>query len=162
MTTPLDQLASEPLDELDFRILADLARVQDEADPPPPGLADHVRFELTLRALQAEIAELQSAGERESVRSQVAPDVFDTISFTASSVSLMITVSPEPGRDGTVRVDAWVTTPRAEIQLWQNGRQTTSGRADDDGRLAWDDVPSGPTRFLIAGSPPVVTPTIEL
>jgi hypothetical protein len=162
MTTPQDLLASEPLDELDFRILAELARVQDQADPPPPGLADHVRFELTLRALQAEIAELQTAADLQAVRSQAAPDVFDTISFTASSVSLMITVSPEAGHDGTVRVDAWVTTPHAEIQLWQGGRQAASGRADEDGRLAWDDVPKGHTRFLIAGTPPVVTPTIEL
>ncbi|WP_028707446.1 hypothetical protein [Propionicicella superfundia] len=157
----IDALASEPLDEFDARILADLARVQDQADPPPAGLTDRIRFELSLRALQAELAELQGMSELETVRSQSAPEVFDTISFTASRVSLMITVTPERGRDDTVRIDAWVTTPGVEIELWQEGSKRTA-RADEDGRLAWDDVPRRPTRLLISGTPPVVTPTIEL
>jgi hypothetical protein len=161
MSTELDRLAAAPIDELDLSILGRLAHVQDVADPVPAGLIDRITFELTLRRLEAEIAELTDGSELLTVRSGVQAERTDTISFTASAVSLMITLSPEPSDEGTVRIDAWVTTPGVVVELWQDGNSFPA-TADGDGRLAWERVVARPSRFLVAGTPPVVTPTIDL
>ncbi len=156
----IDSLADEPLDAFDAAFVVAVGRVQALADPPPHGLTDRIRFELSLRALRAEIAEIQSSAQLADVRSQAAPEMFDTLSFSASRVSLMIAFAAEPLRDDAVRIDAWVTKPDVRVELWQDGHMIAS-QSDGDGRLSWNGVARRPTRFLIPGSPPVVTPTIS-
>lgn len=161
MTSPhIDALAGEHLDDLDAEILATVGRVQRLADPPPVGLTARVRFELSLRAMQAELAHIQSDTQLELVRSQVTPEMFDTLSFSASRVSLMIAFAAEPLHHDAMRIDAWVTQPDTRVELWQDGHMTPC-QADEDGRLSWSGVARKPTRFLIPGTPPVVTPTIS-
>lgn len=159
-TDQIDILARQPIDEVDTAVLADLGRIVQLVDPVPPGLTQRVRFELTLAALHAEIAELQDLSEAVGVRADTI-EVTDTISFTSPHLSLMITVSTPAPDAGTVRIDGWVTAPRAVVELWQDGNMFVA-EADEDGRLVWEDVPDQPSRFLIPGSPPVVTPRIEL
>lgn len=161
MTTPLiDALAREPVDDLDQAILLAVGAVQARADPIPAGLTGRIHFELSLRAMRAELAQIQSKVQLETVRSDAVPEMFDTMSFSASQVSLMVVFAEAPPRDDAVRIDAWVTMPEVRVELWQDG-QMTPAQADRDGRLAWNDVPRRPTRFLIPGNPPVVTPTVS-
>lgn len=156
----------EPLDDLDEAILGQVREVHDTLDPPPADLAERVKFALTLAALEAEVADLQELAPA-GVRSDVGYAVTDTVTFTASSMSLMLTITPDPSvREArTVRVDGWVTGGGVEVELSvsTDRRATTS---DANGRLTWEGVPRGRARFLIhppaRGARPVVTPSIEL
>ncbi len=51
-------MAAEELDPSDHAILNSLRAYYDESDPVPDGLVQRIQFELTLDALQAEIATL--------------------------------------------------------------------------------------------------------
>ena len=155
-------LAAGGPDDIDRLVLRDVGELYSRLDPPPPGLAEQVKFELTLAALHAEIAELEtlsSAGVRH--------DDFTTtgsVTFTSSSLSLMVSVAPEP--DGmTVRVDGWVTGGETEIELRVAGHSHLA-TADINGRFVLSNIPRGPARFVLrpasAGVRPVITPTIEL
>ncbi len=157
---PIDALACEPLDDFDIALLGDLARIVQLVDPPPAGLCERIRFELTLAALNAEVAELQDLSLAVEVRAETF-EVADTISFTSSQLSLMITVAPNAPESRTLRIDGWITSPGATVELWQDGDRYTA-IADEDGRLVWEAVPKQPSRFLVPGTPPVVTPRIEL
>ena len=59
MTPDESTLASEPLDTLDEQVLLTVRNMHARLDPVPSGLTDRIKFELTLAALHAEIAELQ-------------------------------------------------------------------------------------------------------
>jgi hypothetical protein len=155
-------LAAGLPDDVDTLVLHDVGELYARLDPPPPGLAEQVKFELTLAALHAEIAELEqltSAGARH--------DEFTTtgsVTFTSSSLSLMVTVAPEP--DGTtVRVDGWVTGGETGIELRVAGRSFVA-TADVNGRFVLAGLPHGPARFVLrptsADARPVITPTIEI
>ena len=121
-----------------------------------------MKFELTLAALHAEIAELETLSSP-----GVRHDDFTTtgsVTFTSSSLSLMVSVAPEP--DGmTVRVDGWVTGGETEIELRVAGHSHLA-TADINGRFVLSSIPRGPARFVLrpasCGGAPVITPTIEL
>ena len=54
----LTLLADGPLDEADRRVLAAVRELFSRTDPMPSGLTDRLKFEITLAALNAEVAEL--------------------------------------------------------------------------------------------------------
>ena len=131
----------------------------------PDGLVERIQFELTLDALQAEVAtltqlDLADAGARGSATESVR-----TITFTSESVTTMVTDHP-PG-EGPVRVDGWAAPGagiRVEVLLADGPRETY---ADEDGRFVFEQVPTGLAKFALhlpagAESATVVSPTIEL
>lgn len=152
----------QPLDAADTALLAALADLYDAVDPPPPTLDDDVLFAVTLAALDAEAATLLQAGEP-ALRAATDTGTTDTVTFTSSSLQLMIRPSEED--DGSRRIDAWVTGGGIDVALvcaagtrWQT--------SDAHGRLVWRSVPRGPASFLLRppepGARPVKTPIIEL
>jgi hypothetical protein len=159
-----ERLAAEPLDRDDLALLNSLRAYYDEQDPVPDGLAERIQFELTLDALQAEVAtltqlDLSSAGARSTETESVR-----TITFTSESMTTMVTITPEG--EGFVRVDGWAA-PGAGIQveiLLTGGRRETT--ADADGRFVFEQVPTGLAKFALhpAHDAPatVVSPTMEL
>lgn len=151
--------ADEPLDEQDQRILAGIAALYDDIDPPPARLADDIVFSLSLAALNAELASMQLDSAM-AVRAHAATE---TVTFSSSALQLMISTSEE--NEGTIRVDGWVTGGGLTVDLLQ-GSDSTPAVSDAHGRLVWRGVPRGPIRFLIhppaPDSRPVLTPTIEL
>ena len=160
-----DRLAAEPMDRDDLALLNSLRAFYDEHDPVPDGLVERIQFELTLDALQAEVAtltqlDLSGAGTRGSSTESVR-----TITFTSESATTMVTVSPR-GED-LVRVDGWAVPGagiRVELLLADGARETV---ADEDGRFVFDQVPSGLAKFALhlpagTASATVVSPTIEL
>lgn len=167
MTSPtddLDTLAAGEIDDLDVATLQRMAALYDTLDPVPPGLVETVTFELTLEALHAEIAELQSIDSLTGVRSEGAVEA-QTITFTSSTLTTMITISP--AGPAQVRVDGWIA-PGASVEVeLRMGDTVRTTRADADGRFAFDDVAHGMARFVLR--PPgadstgvVVTPSVEL
>lgn len=158
--------AAEPLDSADDAALNSVRAFFDETDPVPHGLIERIQFELTLDALQAEVATLMTldadfAGVRSSETEAVR-----SVTFTSESLTTMVTLTPQP--DGTVRVDGWASPGagiRVEVLL---SGTTIETHADDDGRFVFGTLPSGLAKFALhvrtatGGSSTVLTPTIEL
>lgn len=143
------------IDEVDERILTRLATLYDAIDPVPDGLLDRIDFALAVAELEADIAEL-TRGELVGVRS----DETDSVTFTSGSLSLMVTTAVSAHH---VRVDGWVTSPGAEVDVVGEG-VTRSAVADEAGRFSIEEIPRGRAHFVVRreGYRPVITPSIEI
>ncbi len=100
-----------------------LGQVRDlfaHADPVPSDLAERMKFAITVHALHAEVAELMDSAllTTRGADSKVEPTPTDSVTFTAASVSLMVSASPSERTTPrpAVRVDGWVTSPGAQIE----------------------------------------------
>lgn len=156
-------LAAEPLDAIDERILSAIADVLRSADPVPAGLADDVKFALTVQALHAEVAELQRVGaETALARSEYTRT--QTLTFSAETLSVMVTLSPIDADE--VRVDGWVTGVDSAVTVEiRTDTRTITAEVDDDGRFTIDPAPRGLVRFVFLPEGdirPVITPTVEI
>ncbi len=167
MTPHETSLAQAPLDEHDAKILGLVRELHARTDPVPAGLTERIKFELTLAALHAEIAELEHLSLA-TVRDDAATfTTTDSVTFTSSTLSLMVTFGPRDGdaQADTIRVDGWVTSARATVEL-RVGEVSLTTSADDNGRFVIDGVPHGPARFILRpenpDDRPVITPSIEL
>ena len=151
-------LADGVIDEIDVRALAGLREFYRRTDPMPSGLTDRIKFELTLAALHAEVAQLQEltlsgSGARADAQ-PLAPT--ESVTFTSSRFSLMVTVGsgPQDAPSGTVRIDGWVTGGPADVEVRVGGR------------FVIEAVPRGSARFVLrphaTDDGPVITPAIEL
>ena len=160
-------------DAIDARDLANLGQVRDlfaHADPVPSDLAERIKFAITVHALHAEVAELMDSAllVTRGTDAEVEPTPTDSVTFTAASVSLMVSAGPDDSddTDDRVRVDGWVTVPGAQVEA-----VTTEGSSsvvsDANGRFVLDDLPHGPVHFVVTDPGnedmrPVITPTIQI
>jgi hypothetical protein len=159
------ELAGQPLDPTDFALLNSLRAYYEERDPVPDGLVERIQFELTLDALNAEVATLMQLDLAEAGVRSTATEAVRTITFTSESLTTMVTLTPQP--DDTVRVDGWAAPGagiRVELLLPQGNRETF---ADEDGRFVFEEVSAGLAKFALYvprgdGFSTVVSPTIEL
>lgn len=160
-------VADGPVDAFDLRALAGLREFYSRTDPVPSGLTDRIRFELTLAALHAEVAELQEltlSGAR-ATSEPLAPT--ESVTFTSSRFSLMVTVGsgPDHAPTGTVRIDGWVTGGSASIEV-RVADTSFVAQTDAGGRFVIEAVPRGTARFVVrphdSDDGPVITPAIEL
>lgn len=166
MTRPyrdLETLAAEEIDDIDVATLQRMSALYERLDPVPPALIEAIKFELTLEALHAEIAELQSVDSLAGVRSEGADDS-QTITFTSSNLTAMVTISP--ARLTGVRIDGWIA-PGDGVQVdLRIDDAVRSTQADADGRFVFDEVPHGHVRFVLrrpgSDSNAVVTPSVEI
>jgi hypothetical protein len=160
-------------DAIDARDIANLDQIRDlfaHADPVPGDLAERIKFEITVRALHAEVAELMDSAllTTRGADVNVDPTPTDSVTFTAASVSLMVSAGPSESDDGDdrVRVDGWVTTPGAQIEAVTSEGSSTM-ISDANGRFVLDDLPHGPVHFVVTDPDdkdvrPVITPTIQI
>lgn len=162
---------SSPSEAIDARDLANARAVRDlfaHADPVPTDLTERIKFAITVEALHAEVAELMDSALLATRRADPGndPTPTDSVTFTAASMSLMITATSND-ETSRVTIDGWVTAPGAQVQaVTTEGEQ--SQIADADGRFVMDDLPHGPVHFVIVTDPdtatarPVITPTIQV
>jgi hypothetical protein len=160
-------------DAIDARDLANLGQVRDlfaHADPVPSDLAERIKFAITVHALHAEVAELMDSAllVTRGTDAKVEPTPTDSVTFTAASVSLMVSVGPSDADDADdrVRVDGWVTVPGAQVEAVTTEGSTTA-ISDANGRFVLDDLPHGPVHFVVTDPGnddmrPVITPTIQI
>jgi hypothetical protein len=144
----------------------------------PDGLVERIQFELTLDALNAEVATLMQMDMAAAGVRSAPTEAVRTITFTSESLTTMVTLTPQP--DGTVRVDGWTATPGGSGGVVPPGVSTVPGgrggivppgvstapgagirvelllpdgpretHADDDGRFVFEDVPSGLAKFVV-------------
>jgi hypothetical protein len=142
-------------------VLPQIKGMWSRLDPVPAGLTDNIKFAMTVRLLEAEVAEITQAPALAS-RGEAA-EKSRSMTFTGSSVSLMVRVSDE---GETLRLDCWITHGAAEIEM-HAGDRVVSERSDEFGRLVFDDVPRGPVHFIVwpghdHSARPLITPSIDL
>lgn len=159
----LDELAAGPIDETDIEVLRHMAHMYDALDPVPAGLVDRINFGLTLEALHAEVAELQRNADLIGVRSEVDQGA-ETITFTSSALTTMITVTPTAG--DRMRIDGWIA-PNAVVAIELRGRtEVRHTQSDEDGRFVFEDLAKGLVQFVLRPDGDerhsVVTPAIEI
>jgi len=153
--------ADEPLDELDFRLLAGVRELWEDADPMPATLVDQIRFAIALEDVDLEVMRIREQELLADARS--AAEQGRLITFDSESLTIMVNVSPEPG--GTIRLDGWLTPPAdhpIEVRTCCGPLTTTS---DAEGRFAVSGVPHGLVQVLVrtvGRSRTVSTPAIEL
>jgi hypothetical protein len=164
----LDEFAGAPLDDSDARLLEQVAHLYGVLDPVPDGLVDRVQFGITLDALHAELAELQRAGDLVGVRSEPTTDDAQTVTFTSSTLTTMVTITTVSA--DRVRIDGWVAPAcEAAVDLRLVGA-TLHSTCDADGRFVFNDVPRGLAQFVLRAprelddddERAVVTPSITL
>ena len=124
MSTDRD-IAAQPLDDFDSTILDTIAEVFRAADPVPAGLAEDIKFALTVQAMHAEVAELQRVGA-ESALARSEYTQTQTLTFSAEALSVMVTMSPIDADE--VRVDGWVTGHDSPVRV-----EIRAGDADHHG-----------------------------
>lgn len=159
-----DDLAGQPFDADDQRVLALLRGHLTLADPVPGGLAERVKFAMTVASLEAEVAHIINA---ESMTGAVRATEYDrasTVTFESDGLSIMVTF--DDADRGTTTVHGWVTSPGAEVELRERSRSSTT-TADDDGRFTFQGVERGTVHLVIRhhdaqGARPVITPGIEI
>ena len=140
----LDQLAGEPLDDVDATTLDQLRAVFDEADPVPPDLVERVRFSLALDEMYEEVARMTRVPlEALSVRTdQTAGTRTETLTFSADRLTAMVTVSRLGA--GRLRLDGWLAPPEhCVVRLRIQGGDPRVTTADDSGRFSFDDLAEG-------------------
>src|SRR3954454_19542730 len=95
-------------DAIDARDLANLGHVRDlfaHADPVPGDLAERIKFAITVHALHAEVAELMDSsllttrGPKFAGDPTPTPSPTDSGTFTAASVTLMVSSGPSDSDD---------------------------------------------------------------
>ncbi|MDX3188263.1 hypothetical protein PV458_07645 [Streptomyces sp. MN03-5084-2B] len=161
MTTVEPPGANEPLDELDFRLLAGVRELWEDADPMPATLVDQIRFAIRLEDVDLEVMRIREQEALADARS--AAEQGRLITFDSESLTIMVNVSPEPG--GTIRLDGWLTPPAEhpiEVRTATGPLTTTS---DAEGRFAVSGVPHGMVQVLVrtvGRARTVSTPAIEL
>ena len=157
--------AGEPLDELDARILAGVRSLWDALDPVPPTLVDQIRFAMDLESADFEVLRLT-----ERMRFEVARGEEQSRLITFDSDSLTIMIKIDLNRNGTVRVDGWLTPPATHpIELRTTAGSLTTA-SDDGGRFALDGIAPGMAQLVVrpTGTVPggrgrtVTTPSIVL
>jgi hypothetical protein len=157
----------DTVDERDLMNLWQVKELFSHADPVPSDLTDRIKFELTVQALHAEVAELtDSALLATRGETRVEPTPIESVTFNAAAVSLMVTAN-ESELEGRVRVDGYVTVPGASVEA-MTVEGTRSADSDANGRFVMDDLPHGAVHFVIRVDPhdetarPVITPTIQV
>jgi hypothetical protein len=162
----LDRLAAALLDDDDDRLLAEIARLYELADPMPPDLVDRIGFMLTLADMEIELARLTvesriPVGARGEERAR-------TVTFSSDSLTVMVTITPTA--DAACRIDGWIA-PGAAIRVeLRSNRGSYDVIADVDGRFDFADVPSGLVQLVFHPTPdvevqlrsPVVTPAVQV
>lgn len=157
--------AGEPLDELDFAILQGVRGLWDALDPVPTSLVDQISFALDLESADFEVLRLT-----ERMRFEVARGEEQSRLITFDSDSLTIMIKIDQNRNGTVRLDGWLTPPASHPIELRTTHGSLSTASDDGGRFALDGIRPGMAQLVVrpTGTMPtqrgrtVTTPSIVL
>ena len=138
--------ADEPLDNTDFGLLADIRDLFQTVDPMPADLPERIRFFLSLRELEVEVARL-AAEEDQRALAVRGTEQSRTITFDSDSLTIMIRI--EANWDGTARIDGWLAPPqRCDIEM-KTARDSLRVTSDEQGRFAFARVPRGTAQLMV-------------
>ncbi|HVV23807.1 MAG TPA: hypothetical protein VHF06_30515 [Pseudonocardiaceae bacterium] len=146
--------ANEPFDELDASILAEVRQLWAERDPLPDGLVDQIQFAIDLEHLDVEVLRMTLLDEATSTRGD---EVSRLVTFSSDTLTIMIRVFP--AKDGTNRIDGWLTPGDSHPVELRTGDDTLTTESDTTGRFAFRAVPGGLAQLMVkpAGTAKTVT-----
>jgi hypothetical protein len=148
------------LDDFDFELLAGLRDVWETVDPMPSDLISRIQFAVELEDVDFEVMRVREQQELAAARGD---ETTRLITFDGESLTIMVNV--RPNKDGTIRLDGWLTPPAShpiELRTSNGSVMTTS---DEGGRFVVDGVPHGMTQLVVrpdSQRKTVSTPTISL
>jgi hypothetical protein len=144
----------------DDDMMAQVARVVDELDPPPPGLVERAQFAIAIDDIDVEPARWAYDRQLAGVRGGVP----GTITFFVGDLTVMVNVTRTGERQ---RIDGWLVPAGEhgiEVRVADHGSTMTT--ADEGGRFVLTEVPRGTTQIVVrlnADQPrTVATPTVVL
>lgn len=145
----------------DDEMMAKVAYLVDELDPPPPGLIERAQWAIAIDDIDVEVARWW-AEDRPLAGVRGGPP--GTITFFVGDLTVMVNVTRTGERQ---RIDGWLVPAGehgVEVRVADHG--STETVADEGGRFVLTEVPRGTTQILVrmnAGRPrTVVTPTVVL
>ena len=158
--------ADQFLDDADVAILSDIREMFQAADSMPADLPERIRFSLSLRHLEFEVARL-CAEDDQSVLAVRGVEQSKTITFESDSLTIMIRI--DSNGDGTARIDGWLAPPYPRRIELRTSAEILTAAADDGGRFVFAGVPRGSAQFVVRTYPSagdsglaVVTPALIL
>jgi hypothetical protein len=147
----------------DDELMAEVARLVHDLDPPPAGLVERCQFAVALEdvdRLNLEVAQWADEGALVGVRGGLP----GTITFFVGDLTVMVNVTRTGERQ---RIDGWLVPAGAhgvEVRVADHGSAVTT--ADEGGRFVLTEIPRGTTQLLVRmnaeQSRTVVTPTVDL
>ena len=144
----------------DDAMMAKVAYLVDELDPPPLGLIERAQWAIAIDDIDVEAARWANDRPLAGVRGG-APG---TITFFVGDLTVMVNVTRTGERQ---RIDGWLVPAGehgVEVRVADHGSTETT--ADEGGRFVLTEVPRGTTQILVrmnADRPrTVVTPTVVL
>lgn len=147
----------------DDELMAEVARLVRQLDPPPPGLVERCQFAVALDdadRLNHEVAQWADNRTLAGVRGGLP----GTITFFVGDLTVMVNVTRTGERQ---RIDGWLVPAGAhgvEVRVAEHGSTVTT--ADEGGRFVLTEIPRGTTQLLVRmnaeQSRTVVTPTVDL
>lgn len=144
----------------DDAMMAQVARLVDELDPPPAGLVERAQFAIAIDDIDVEAARWAHDRPLAGVRGGIP----GTITFFVGDLTVMVNVTRTGERH---RIDGWLVPAGehgVEVRVADHGSTETT--ADEGGRFVLTEVPRGTTQILVrmkADRPrTVVTPTVVL
>lgn len=146
----------------DDELVDRLRRIAAQVDPPPELVLETARAALTLRRLDAELADLvhDSALAAGPVLVRGADDSLRLLSFETSTVSVEVQVSETAGRRSLLGMVSGASGA-VEVETAEGRRTVPLGPS---GRFDVDDVPSGTVRLHLVADDgtPVSTSWVSL
>lgn len=138
--------ADGPLEDADFGLLADIRDMFETVDPMPADLPERIRFFLSLRDVEVEVARL-AAEEDQRALAVRGMERSRTITFDSDSLTIMIRI--DANRDGTARIDGWLAPPqRRDIEM-KTATDSLTAASDEQGRFAFARVPRGTAQLVV-------------
>lgn len=132
-------------DRDDAELFARLRSLWRDVDPVPTGLIDRMIAAVAAEGLSEEYA-LLTLVEQPLGAVRGDADAL-TLQFSDGTTSILLHVTSTA--NGRHRIDGWVDTAAAEIELRQGDRRRTTSPSET-GRFAFDDVPDGFTSVRLS------------
>lgn len=133
----------------DGELLGAIGDLFEALDPMPADLPERIRFGLTLRNLEAEMARVPNAGH-DSALAVRGGEESRTVTFDSDSLTIMIRI--DANVDGTARVDGWLAPPSCSQVQMRLADTSITVTADEVGRFVFGSVPRGTARLIVRPS----------
>jgi hypothetical protein len=132
-----------PLDGADHALLDEIADLYSAVDPVPAGLAERIRFAVSLDEIDVEMLRLV----QETTLAAGARGAGRIFTFAGRAVTLTVRIVGLNGE--TVRLDGWLAPPAAYRITLRAQHGHADRTADEDGRFVFEETRAGLAQLVV-------------